>query len=277
MIGLLRDTPASRSGDTLIGNRGGYMVEAVVVGVVVAFLGWIASALWRNRGRLGLLGRSLRPGRRVRVSVAVLLRVQHDDLYVLAHSPLRPHTFGPFGGAVKYHPSARPRLDALGFQEEERTDERMRCDLRGFLKATALPAFARWLDAQRDRESAVECLRRELAEELGEVGHPELARGIAGTHFTRVRTVLDGPMAVPGKPYHQVRFFEVWDLDTTTAEAVALRDGLLALGRDPAVRGVVRVSADDIAHGRRGEDYVLPQSAFLTGGRRLHGDLPAPR
>ncbi|MGW4031716.1 SMODS-associated NUDIX domain-containing protein [Streptomyces sp. NPDC004838] len=255
------------------------MFEAIVVGAAVAFLGWIASTVWRNRGQLSLPLVSLRFRGTVRVSVAVLLRVQHDDTYVLVHSPLRPHAYGPFGGAAKYRPAARPRLDSLGFREEPRADERMRHDLRGFLPFRRLPAFGRWLAEYEDRETAAECLRRELTEELAEAGRPELSGQVSGLHFRLVRKVIDGPLKVPGKDYRQIRFLEVWDLDLGTPDATALRDSLLRAGREAtgAGAGIICVSAEAIGHGRQEGFYLAPQSAFLMGDRRLHADIPAPR
>ncbi|MEU3249540.1 hypothetical protein [Streptomyces sp. NPDC006997] len=250
------------------------MLEAIWTGLLVALLGWVASVLWNNRGRLPVLFAALRLFGDVRVSVASLLRVQDDDRYVLVHSPYRPDSYGPPGGVVKYHPAARAALDRLGFREELRVDQRMRGDLRGFLPGRALPAFVRWLDRQRDRESALECVRRELAEELGEIGHPELATGIERLHFTHVRQVVDGPLRVPGRPYRVVRLFDVWDLGLDTAEAVRLRDALTALAADPSESGVLVATAEDIVHGRRARSYLAPHSAYLMGERRFHADLP---
>jgi hypothetical protein len=252
------------------------MIEAVSVSLGVAFSGWIASTMWRNRGHVALLLCSLRFGRRVRVSVAALLRVEHDGIYVLVHSPLRPNVYGPFGGAAKYRPAARPRLDALRFQEERRVDERMEHDLRGFLPFSALTAFARWLATGENHESATECLRRELVEELAEVGHPDLSTNVHEIHFNRVRKVVDGPRKVSGRDYHQIRFLEVWDLDLTNPAAVFLRDALLRVGHDADDSGIICAEAPDISHGRRDAHYVAPQSAFLIGDRRLQADLPAP-
>ncbi|MER5401285.1 hypothetical protein [Streptomyces sp. NPDC002599] len=253
------------------------MLESIVVSSAVAFLGWIAAMIWRNRGQIGLLLASARPFREVRVSVAVLLQVQDDDGYVLAHSPLRPNSCGPLGGAVKFTPSAITQLRAAKFREEARSHSRMRHDLRGFLPMTALPRFVRWLALEQDRETAKEALRRELTEELEEIGHPELATDLAAVDFHWVRKVLDGPKKVPGRPYSQVRFFEVFELDLTTAAGRALHDALVFLAREPAEQLITCAGREDIVHGRIGEVYIAPQSAFLIGNRRLHSDLPAPR
>lgn len=253
------------------------MLESLVVSGLVAFAGWITATIWRNRGQIGLLLASARPFREVRVSVAVVLQVQDDDGYVLAHSPLRPNSCGPYGGAVKFTASAIPQLRAMGFREEVRSHHRMRRDLRGFLRMAAVPRFARWLARQEDRETARETLQRELTEELEETGHPELASDMANVDFRFVRRIVDGPKKAAGRPYRQIRFFEVFELDLTTAPGRTLHDALVTLARDPAEALIVCASREDIVHGRTGELYVAPQSAFLIGDRRLHSDLPAPR
>jgi 8-oxo-dGTP pyrophosphatase MutT (NUDIX family) len=253
------------------------MLEAIWTGLLVALLGWIASVLWNNRSRLSLLWVSLRPSGEVRVSVASLLRVQDDDRYVVVHSPYRPDSYGPLGGVVKYLPAARPALDRLRFREEPRVDQRMRNDLRGFLPARALPGFVRWFDRQENRETALDCIRRELVEELGEIGHPELASDIDRLHFTHVRHVVDGPLKVPGHTYRRLRLFDVWDLTLDTPEAVRLREALVTLAADPLDRGAVLVTSSDILHGRHERAYVAPQAAYLMGDRRFHSDLPPLR
>ncbi|MFI0237656.1 hypothetical protein [Streptomyces sp. NPDC016845] len=253
------------------------MLEAIWTGLLVALLSWLAAILWRNRRRLSLLALALRPRRQVRVSAASLLRIQDDDHHVLVHSPYRPDSYGPFGGVLKYHSSARPDLDRLRFREDDRVDRRMHSDLRGFLPARALPRFARWLDAERDRETALEAMRRELAEELTEIGHPELTAGIANLHFAHVRHVLEGPLKVPGRAYRQIRFFDVFDLHLDTPEAIALRDALLTLAADPGDVGAVLVTSDDILHGRHGRFYIGPHAAYLIGPHRLRADLPPLR
>ncbi|MET9452519.1 hypothetical protein [Streptomyces cinerochromogenes] len=253
------------------------MWEAIWTGLLVALLGWAAKVLWTNQRRLRLLSVPLRPFQEVRISVASLVRIQDDDRFLLLHSPLRPDAYGPPGGVVKYHPAARPELDRLRFREELRVDQRMRNDLRGFLPAVSVPGFVRWLDRQQNRETALEAVRRELAEELAEIGHPELADGIDRLHFTHVRHVVDGPLAVPGRSYRQLRFFDVWDLDPDVPQAVRLWHGLLAVAADPAASGAVLVTSEDIMHGRHQRFYVAPHAAYLMGDRRYHADLPPLR
>jgi hypothetical protein len=149
----------------------------------------------------------------------------------------------------------------------------MRHDLRGFLPAARVLGFARWLQWGVDREPATECLRRELIEELDEVGHNELVSEAQEIGFRFVRRVLDGPIKVAGESYRQIRFFEVYDLALDKPDAVELRTTLLVLAADPAESQIIGASRREIARGRAETHVVLPQSAFLTGDRRLREDI----
>ncbi|GGS86754.1 hypothetical protein GCM10010270_68640 [Streptomyces violaceus] len=120
-------------------------------------------------------------------------------------------------------------------------------------------------------------MRRELAEELTEIGHPELTTSIASLRFAHVRHVLEGPLKVPGRTFRQIRFFDVFDLHLDTPEAIVLCDALLALAADPDDVGAVLVTSDDILHGRHDRFYVGPHAAYLIGPHRLRADLPPLR
>ncbi|MEU3267480.1 hypothetical protein [Streptomyces bacillaris] len=253
------------------------MIEKILVGVAVALLGWIGRTLVRNRHHLRLLRLLLTPRRRVRVSVAILLRVQDEDHYVLFGSPTRPGSFGPPGGVVKYHDSERRGLDKLRFDPEGRTSGVMKHDLRGFLPAVMVPGFARWLHRGTGREHSTDCLRRELAEELGEIGRPELTHLSQAVRFSLVRKVIDGPWAVPGEQYRQIRFMEVYDLLCDRPEADELRTALVTLSRAQGDSQVVGATRQDILRGRSGPHLVLPQSAFLVGDRRVREDIQPVR
>ncbi|GAB7108004.1 hypothetical protein JCM4814A_63180 [Streptomyces phaeofaciens JCM 4814] len=254
------------------------MIEKIVVGVAVTLLGYIGRIVLRNRRQLSLLRLLLTPRRRMRVSVAVLLRLHDEDHYVLFDSPTRPSGFGPPGGVVKYHDTDRARLEKLGFEPESRTHDTMKHDLRGFLRAASIPGFARWLHHGAGREPSTECLRREIVEELGEVGHPELAPLAGAVSFSLLRRVVDGPFkVVPGEDYRQIRFIEVYDLLLDRPEATELRTALLALAGTPESAHVIGATRQDIVRGRSGLHQVLPQSAFLIGDRRENGDIQPVR
>ncbi|WBB52443.1 hypothetical protein [Verrucosispora sp. WMMD573] len=253
------------------------MLANIVAGLITTVLIALGGLLWRHRGHFGLLRATVFPSGRLRVSVAALLRVKDDDSYVLFHNPIRPHAYGPPGGVVKYRSGARKALDAVGFVDQRRSTGRvaaMRHDLRGFVPSRSGIDFLRWYSRGDDRESGPECLRRELREELAEVGHPELVPLTENLRFALVRTVLERPRPTPGKQYSTLRSFEVYDAVTDTPEAAELVGRLVALGHNPAETQIVLVDASDIEDGRSGAHLISPQSAFLLGNRRIHQDLP---
>ncbi|GAB1818587.1 SMODS-associated NUDIX domain-containing protein [Herbidospora sp. RD11066] len=255
------------------------MLENIVAGLITAAMLAAGALLWRYRRNLGLLWAAVPPGRRLRVSVAVILRVKDDDGYVLFHHPHRPQTYGPPGGVVKYTDGARRTLDELGFVEQRiaQRDATMYRDLRGFIPARRGIAFLHWYDREADRESAPECLRRELREELVEVGHSELAPLADDLRFDLVRNVCEGARPTPNKPYRTLRVFTVFDVVADTPAAVELLRRLHELARDATEPDIVRASSTDIQEGRSGPHLITPPAAFLLGDRRIHEDLPALR
>ncbi|MGY0231448.1 SMODS-associated NUDIX domain-containing protein [Longispora urticae] len=239
----------------------------------------VASLVWRHRGFWGLLRTTIWPFGTVRVSVAALLRIKTDDCYVLFHAPFRPQTYGPPGGVFKYSSPAQSDLDRLGFldQRVEGRQAEMAHDLRGYLKAGRSLGFMRWFDSGKGRETAAECLRRELREELAEVGHPELVPLVDRLEFDLVRPVFESPRPASGEQYKVMRYFEVHEIRKDNTEALKVIDSLVELGRAQAETQVIAVSAADIRSGRHGHFIVSPQTAFLIGDRRTHGDQPALR
>ncbi|SEF36502.1 hypothetical protein SAMN05421837_110257 [Amycolatopsis pretoriensis] len=215
----------------------------------------------------------------VRVSCSVLLRLADDDRYVLFDSPKRPGAYGPPGGVIKIHPPAAGLLESWGFQPERTTvgAEKMRADLRGTLPAGALRPFQAWFATNSYRETAGECLLRELREELSEVGLGALEPLTRSLVFSPVRTVREGPAPVPGKPYLQVRNFEVYDLALLSPDALRLRRELVDAGHDESRPGAICANFGDIAHGRLRAALIAPHSAFLAGPERLAADLPPVR
>jgi hypothetical protein len=215
----------------------------------------------------------------VRVSYAALLRIRDDDRHVLFGSGSRPGAFTPPGGVFKYFAPAADLLDRMRFQPDRWVERAggMRADLRGVLPAQAIPEFRRWFASGAYREDAVECLHRELAEELAEVGFPELAGHAQSLRFTPLRTIVEGPRAAPGKPFKQLRRFEFHDLLCTDQAAAELKRRLFELADDPAVTTIISVTATDIAHGRAGSALIAPHSAYLIGEQRTWPDLPAVR
>jgi hypothetical protein len=209
--------------------------------------------------------------------MSVLLRIRDDDRYVLFHSPSRPGAYGPPGGVIKYFPPAAGILDAVGFQEERpgppRTDL-IRYDLRGFVPVNAVRDFQRWFATGAYREDPDECLLRELREELGDVGLAELGQDARALTYALVRSVTEGPYDVPGKPYSQLRQFEIYEIVMTDSTALRFAERLVDAAMSPDYPLVLSASRSDIAHGRRGTTLIGPQTSFLLGSRRIRPDLP---
>jgi hypothetical protein len=212
----------------------------------------------------------------VRISYCALLRVRDDDRFVLFHTPSRPGAYAPPGGVFKYFEPAVALLERLGFQAERSAARgiRTREDLRGLLPARSFTGFRRWFVSGTYREDAGECLRRELVEELTEIGFPELGAEVVDLELAHVRTVLEGPYAVPGRDYRQARLFEVHDLVVTDRASERLRELLVSLCADPEVPSVVSATAAEIDHGRTGRALIAPHTTYLVGSRRTRPDLP---
>src|SRR5262245_52406252 len=107
----------------------------------------------------------------MRVAFSAFLKISDGQRYVLVRNLHRPETFSPFGGVLKHNSAAVQELDECQFKPDavgNASDAKN--DLRGFLPRARLRRIVRWYDGVRDRESAGECLMRELREELNEIG-----------------------------------------------------------------------------------------------------------
>ncbi|WP_242907417.1 SMODS-associated NUDIX domain-containing protein [Actinomadura terrae] len=215
----------------------------------------------------------------VRVSFAALLKVKQDERHVLFRALNRPESYGPPGGVFKYFGPAGRFLEEMGFRED-RIDTLagvMKADLRGFLPASSMRDFLSWFASGAYREDSVECLRRELAEELCEVGLDHLEPSAQRLAFSHLRTVVAGPDEVPGQPYSQLRRFEVYELTGADLATEAFRRELSAAGADPDVPTVISATAGEIRYGRCGGAQISGQSAYLLGSQRYLADVPPVR
>lgn len=249
------------------------MIAEVVAGLITSAISGGAALTWRYRGRIGLTR-----SRTVRVSFCALLRIRAGDCYVLFHATSRPGSYGPPGGVYKYDDQGEIQL---GFQDEPKPkalSSDMRRDLRGFIASGATRAFVRWFDSGRGRESATECLRRELTEELAEVNAPELIPDVATLTFALVRTIRQPLHSEPGSNLLHLRRLEIYDLKVADDETAArFKRQLLERAEDPAVEHIVGVDARDIRHGRCNAGLIGGHSAFLIGTKSAHTPFPAVR
>ncbi|MQM28200.1 SMODS-associated NUDIX domain-containing protein [Glycomyces albidus] len=251
------------------------MIVGIVSSVAATMIVWAAAVAWNHRGHLVAWSYSVLLRSRVRVSVAALIRLEIDGRFVLFHTKRHPGTYGPPGGVFKFRESARPVLDRIQFEEEQQPREPKSAyrDIRGYIPAVAIGGFLRWIASGEGRESAVECLRRELGEELGEIGLPELREYVPQLCFRSVRRIVETPRKVPGWAYRQLRHIEVHDLDLESEGASAFVEALRSA--EAAGRGeMLLVTAEDINHGRDGLAILGSQSCYLIRNRKLRQDIP---
>lgn len=190
--------------------------------------------------------------------MAVLLRVPGaDGRFVLFDNGSR---FGPPGGALAYRPGARAALTELGWRPERRAGADGLVDLRGFVPIERLADFREWFDSGADREDAADGLRRELIEELAEVGVGELVARVGGVVFGGAGTVVEGPAIVADRSFRQLRSLTLFDI---AADPDGLRDGLVAAADDPGVPGVLAVTPADIARGELDGRVIGDHAAYL--------------
>ena len=90
----------------------------------------------------------------------------------------------------------------------------MENDLRGKLPYKHLDEFLRWFEEGHGRESAQECLQRELREEMAEVGLTLMSDELTGVRFVHVRHAREGLGSYSAETYVQFRFFDVFDIGT---------------------------------------------------------------
>lgn len=157
----------------------------------------------------------------LRVALSAILRIEQDGRYLLVRNLHRPESFAPFGGVYKFFTQAKAKLDEFSFRLQA-ADSDMRNDIRGFIAPDDLPAFREWFRSSNDRESSIDCLRRELREELVEVGL-DAALVSTALQFRHIRSVQEGPEYIASQGYHQFRLFDVFDLieDTKSEKLLA--------------------------------------------------------
>jgi SMODS-associated NUDIX domain len=249
------------------------IVSSIVASLVIITTTWA----WNNRKRMRILitSRILKRNREVRVSVAALLRVCHNGQYLLFHVPFVPNTYGPPGGVIKYQKSSRPALDQLEFRDQVVPSllKDMECDLRGFVPARKLSAFVRWFESGVGRESSDDCLRRELAEELEEVGFPDAVQDIGLLRFRFIRTVTEGPTADRNTSNLLLRIIAVYELDPEHPQSAKADDRLFRLGG--CGDRVLLATSAEIARGRAGNAIIGSQSCLLYGSTRSYEDPAA--
>lgn len=185
----------------------------------------------------------------------------------------------PFGGAIKYFEKATPQLDRLNFEQQAVGQPNalgIDRDLRGYLRGSAVSSFMQWFRRGAGRESDSECLRRELREELADVGLPGLAPVVESLDFVVVREVSELPVLAEQTSCWQIRVLRVYDLEPTNLSGISLREQLLREVK--ANSRLALASADDIRHGTvrdgTGTRMIGQQSSYLFNNHPVRPNQP---
>jgi SMODS-associated NUDIX domain len=201
--------------------------------------------------------------RTVRVSMSALIKITQDDRYLLVKSNLYPEFFGPFGGVYKYDKEALERLGQLRFvpQSAQTSSGDLVGDLRGFIEAPKFLTFVTWFKSGKDREDSDYCLRRELCEELKEIGLDDLISLVGKLRFKFVRNVMTNSLTVIGQTYSQVRWFDIYELVIDDAGQKFLTTLMQVVVEN---QGVISVTHREIENRRAaGKQQIAAQSMLL--------------
>jgi hypothetical protein len=220
--------------------------------------------------------RIIAPGQEMRISFAAIARVSQGGRQVLIQNLHRKEVFGPIGGVYKYRDPARITLeDRLFFRPQNiGPGNDMQDDLRGFLPRRNLSNVVRWFDSCADRESAYQCVRREIREELREIGLADMRASLGSFELDRVRRVGEGPDHVPGQQYTQYRIFDVFNFRPTNGAGFNFFERLLLEARTHP--NLLLATPEEILRGRSSDGRIIGHhAAYLLRARRIRPDEPA--
>lgn len=240
----------------------------------------ILGALWgvlRFAKKVGGRGENRLPrSPETRVSFAALLRICDGDRYLLIRNKYRSEVMAPLGGVFKYQESATAKLDSLAFRPELRSDlQDSRGDMRGVIPTARLKDFIGWFNKGVDRENAKECLTRELAEEIEEVGLQELLSVPDDLEFRLVRKISEPIARDPGYTWDQFRHFEVYEPILTNEVVKCFFDALKRSA--PTNPNLEFATAEQIIRGRTPRGAVIGHHcAYLYGEESVRHPSPAP-
>lgn len=228
-----------------------------------------------KRIRWSLLNRNAK----IRVSCACLLKLEIGGKYILIKSKLRKDNYGPIGGAIKYHDSARSFLVSIDYESEIHNEEELKKkinrDLRIYIPAKNLFKFVNWYVTGKDREE--NCLFREFKEELEEVGLKDLLSKYEIPDFSHIRKVSEGPHRVPGKSYFQFRILTIYELSCNYQDKQNLLNDIM--NELDEGQNFIFVDSDEIIQGISSNGYNIGgHTTFLLGNNKsLPEDRPWTR
>ena len=208
----------------------------------------------------------------IRVACSAVLRIERHGQYLLVQNMHRPESVAPFGGVYKYLEHARDRLDSLSFRGQA-IDDDMQNDVRGYIPRESFEAFRAWFLSGVDRESASDCLARELREEVQEVGL-EATIVPQQLRFRHVRSVPEGPEHVATIGCDQYRVFDVYEIVEDSVESKAFVEALAS--HVTRCDKLVWADGESVRRGRAGKLRIIGAHASYLFGTRRFRDVDPP-
>ena len=233
--------------------------------------------LWRHNAHVWPFLKSQKyRSKKLRVSMAAIVRIKIDGKYLLVRNRHRQGCFGPLGGVLKHYESANSFLEKIEFSPEEKAgiDADLKDDLRGFIFGARFGDFLLWFESQMDREIGIDALRRELREESREAQFDLTVEDkLFSLSFQRLRSVNEGPCVPASVSYPQYRNIEVF----APREDDKFREFVEAM-KSPTnaeSRHFCLVTKQEIDRGRIGAGYgefidgmeILPNVSYLFFSR----------
>jgi hypothetical protein len=217
--------------------------------------------------------------KKIRISVAAILQIKHEDKYILIQNHHRPEFYAPIGGVYKHsgsHPEILDKIEwnsdytKLGHKEAD-----MKHDLRGVIYGKRFSTFLDWFSKRQGRENE-QCIYRELKEELqeGRVGKV-LRDKSSNIKIELLRSVLEGPHKVTDREYDaQFRYFDIYKIDNTNDDTALIVNELI----NRASKGdnnLILVTKDDIKRGRTlcGNKLIASHTKYYYSSE-WHGQEP---
>lgn len=247
-------------------------ISPTPTGLVLSLL----KAGWKHQDHLLPLIKSYRHllSDRLRISMACLVRFEHQGRFILARNRLRQEYMSPYGGVIKFHESAHHILNSMEYQPEDKysTDKELRRDLRGYIKPKDFGAFMTWFKSRHGREQS-ETVRRELTEEFVETSVPaSISETLINARYSLERVVHEGPHSNNHQGYATFRYLEIYapEYSTDTERALSELSTYAASGSS----GAFLVTREDIMKSRRQDGMAISGSTKYFFSKRWHGQEP---
>jgi hypothetical protein len=204
----------------------------------------------------------------IRISCASLLKLEHDNKYLLIKNKLRPNYYSPIGGAIRYSTSANSFLYSIEFQHDgnhsQIKDNKLKRDIRGFISAKNLFKFTDWYSQGKDREE--NSLHREISEELTEIGLGKLLKHTKQIEFNFLKEITETPKSVSGKHFLQFRILRVYEISADFKDLDNFKKEIINENHE----ALIWVTPEEIAQGRdEKHNYIGSNSSYLIANKKI--------